>query len=329
VTDREIAPPGPGEVQVAVAYVGICGTDLHLFHGAMDGRVQPGRVIGHEMSGTVAAVGPDVAGWSPGSKVTVIPVVSCLDCSACLAGNAHVCHRLSFLGIDADGAMCERWNVPAASLVALPQECELRVAALVEPTAVAVHDVRRSVVQPGERTLVVGGGPIGLLIATVASERGADVLLLEPDPLRRAAAQAARLRVRDPAAPDLVEEMLSWTDGAGPAVAFEVSGSQAGMDTAVAHLAVRGRLVVVAIHPEPRTVNLHRFFWRELTLHGARLYERADFEEAVRLIAVGAIPADVLITGCEPMDRVQQAIESLEDGQGAVKVLVDCRGSAR
>ena len=144
VQDREIEPPGPGQVQIDVAYTGICGTDLHIFHGDMDARVGEQAVIGHEMSGRIAALGAQVDGWQTGRPVTVMPLAWCGVCPACRAGHEHICHHLDFLGIDSAGAMQGRWNVAASTLIALPPALPLERAALIEPVAVAVHDVRRA-----------------------------------------------------------------------------------------------------------------------------------------------------------------------------------------
>ncbi|MGW1605981.1 zinc-dependent alcohol dehydrogenase, partial [Streptomyces eurythermus] len=141
------APPGPGEVELAPAYVGICGTDLHIYHGDMDGRVHAPAVLGHEMSGRVVSVGPGVEGWRPGDAVTVMPLRWDDTCPACLRGHQHVCRHLDFIGIDSPGAMQQRWTVPAATLIRLPEALALDRAALVEPTAVAVHDVGRAAVR--------------------------------------------------------------------------------------------------------------------------------------------------------------------------------------
>ncbi len=324
VLERDVSPPGPGEVEIDVAYTGICGTDLHIFHGAMDHRVTMPAVLGHEMSGTISALGEGVSGWAVGDRVTVMPLDWCGTCPACLAGNSHICHNLNFIGIDSPGSMQNRWNVPARVLVALPPDVTLEAAALAEPTAVAVHDVRRSGLAAGEKALVVGGGPIGLLIAIVAKARGGDVLVLELNEERRALAESLGLQTADPAGVDVGALVEEWTDGAGAAVAFEVSGAVAGLETAIVSLAVRGRLVVVAIHSNPPPVNLFRVFWRELTLIGARVYERVDFEEAVRMLASGEVPSAPLITRIDPLADTAAAFELLETGQ-AMKLLIDCR----
>jgi (R,R)-butanediol dehydrogenase/meso-butanediol dehydrogenase/diacetyl reductase len=327
IMEVQARDPGPGEVAIDVAYTGICGTDLHILHGAMDARVTQPAVLGHEMAGTIGAVGKGVDAWSPGDRVTVMPLASCGHCPACRAGHGHICHNLDFLGIDSPGSMQTRWNVAQEALVALPAGVALGHCALAEPVAVAVHDVRRAQLGAGERAVIVGGGPIGLLIACAARAQGADVVVLELSEPRRVLARRIGLRTVDPIAVDVPEFVAEWTDGAGADVAFEVSGAVAGLESAIQSLRVRGRVVVVAIHSTPPPVNLFRVFWRELTLIGARVYERADFEQALRLIELGAIPAADLITSIEPLDEVAAAFGELESGR-AVKILIDCRASA-
>ncbi len=319
-----VGPPGPGQVQIAVAYTGLCGTDLHIFHGDMDARVTMPAVIGHEMSGTIAAVGTGVTGWSVGQPVTVMPTLSCGLCPACRRGNTHICHNLNFIGIDSEGSMQNSWNVSADILVALPEGLALDEAALIEPTAVAVHDVRRSKLVVSDFVVVIGGGPVGQLIASVALQQGARVVLVELDPGRRETARGFGITTIDPREENLVEYVLRETDGAGADVAFEVSGAAAGVNSAVEVLTTRGRLVMVAIHPRPKEIDLHRFFWRELEMFGARLYQREDFEEAVRLVAAGALPARQLISRVVALQDVEKGFLALESG-GVMKVLVDCR----
>jgi (R,R)-butanediol dehydrogenase / meso-butanediol dehydrogenase / diacetyl reductase len=320
----ENPPPGPGQVEIAPAYVGICGTDLHIFHGDMDARVAAPAVLGHEMSGRIVRVGAGVEDWSPGDAVTVMPLRWDDTCPACRAGHQHICQHLDFIGIDSPGAMQQRWTVPATTLVRLPGSLPLDHAALVEPTAVAVHDVGRAQVRAGEKAVVVGGGPVGILIALVARAAGAEVRVVELSSHRRRLAEKLGLTTWDPAADDLPELVREWTGDAGAEVAFEVSGAQGGVDTAVDVLGVRGRLCLVAIHPRPREVNLHRFFWRELTLVGARLYDRTDFERAVTLVADGTVPAQQLISKVVPMAQAPDAFEALEGGGDVMKILVDC-----
>ncbi|MGY5116162.1 zinc-dependent alcohol dehydrogenase [Streptomyces sp. 900105755] len=321
--------PGPGEVELAPAYVGICGTDLHIFHGDMDTRVAAPAVLGHEMAGRIVRVGPGVEGWRPGDAVTVMPLRWDDTCPACRAGHQHICQHLDFIGIDSPGAMQQRWTVPASTLIRLPGTLPLDQAALVEPTAVAVHDVGRAAVKEGEKVVVVGGGPVGILIALVARAAGAEVRVVELNAHRRLLAEELGLSTWDPATADITALVQRWTGEAGADVAFEVSGAAGGVDTAVDVLGVRGRLCLVAIHPRPREINLHRFFWRELSLVGARLYDRGDFERAVTLVADGTIPAQRLITKIVPLTEAPAAFEALESGGDVMKILVDCTDGTR
>jgi 2-desacetyl-2-hydroxyethyl bacteriochlorophyllide A dehydrogenase len=327
IGDAEAVPPGGGMVQLAVAYTGICGTDLHIAHGAMDARVSPPAILGHEMAGRVAATGDGVTDWRAGDPVTVMPLVWCGECAACRGGVSHICQHLSFLGIDAPGSLQQRWTVPADTLVPLPVDMPLRTAALAEPTAVAVHDVRRAQLARGERAVVVGGGPIGLLIAAVARDAGGDVLLVEPNTGRRQLAESVGLATLDPGDRPVAEHVEEWTEGTGAEVAFEVSGAVAGIQSSIDALGPRGRLVVVAIHSTPPPVDLFRVFWRELTLIGARVYERPDFEQAVSLLAAGRIPVDALVTAVLPISDVAEAFAALDAGE-AMKILVDCAAAA-
>lgn len=322
IMENPISEPPAGTVRIRVAYCGICGTDLHILHGNMDHRVNLPQAIGHEMSGTIDALGDGVDSFSPGDIVTVMPLDWCGECPACVAGHRHICHNLNFVGIETTGAMQQFWTVPASLVVPVPAGVSLAHAALVEPLAVAAHDVRRSRLTDGETALVIGGGPIGQLIALVAREQGARVILAEPSADRRAFAARHGALAVDPIAEDLAAIVQTETGGAGADVVFEVAGIAATALDATAHARTRGRVVMVAIHPKPVPIDLHRVFWRELEILGARVYEREDFERAISLIAAGAIPADELITATVPLSRTLEAFESLTNAQ-ALKVLID------
>jgi 2-desacetyl-2-hydroxyethyl bacteriochlorophyllide A dehydrogenase len=325
----EASPPQAHEVQIAVDYVGICGTDLHILDGAMDHRTGGDRVLGHEMSGRIAAIGSQVTGWYVGDRVTVMPLDWCGTCPACVRGHRHLCHALRFLGIDAHGAMQSYWNVDSRILVGLPAQLDARHAALVEPTAVAFHDVGRAELRPGDQVCVVGAGPVGVLVALVARRAGAHVTILEPNAFRRWVAEGLEFRAFDPGNAEALATVKSWNEGAGFDVAFEVSGSAAGVDLAVDALAVRGRLILVGIHTSTRDIDLFRVFWRELSISGARLYDRADFLAAIDFLVEPGFPADALISRVVDLDHPAEAFDALRNGSEVMKVLIDCRATGR
>jgi 2-desacetyl-2-hydroxyethyl bacteriochlorophyllide A dehydrogenase len=317
-------PPAAGQVQIRVSYCGICGTDLHIFHGAMDQRVRMPQVLGHEMSGAITAVGTGVEGYAPGDRVTVRPLDPCGKCPACRAGHGHICQNLKFIGIDAPGALQALWTVPVHTLHRLPDSLSMEQAALVEPIAVACHDVRMGNVSAGEYVVVLGGGPIGLLVALVARSRGARVVLSEVNPFRVALARELGLDAVNPKDLDLVQKVNDETATAGADVVFEVSGSAAGAEMMTKLPRTRGRIVVVAIFANPPQVDLFRFFWRELKLAGARVYEAEDFEAASALAASGTLPLDRIITGTTPLEGMEPALRQMESGGEVMKILVRC-----
>jgi 2-desacetyl-2-hydroxyethyl bacteriochlorophyllide A dehydrogenase len=231
---------------------------------------------------------------------------------------------LKFIGIDTPGALQGIWTVPAHTLHRLPDSLALREGAMVEPVAVACHDVRMSDLKEEEFAAVIGGGPIGILVALVAQARGARVVLAEVNPFRLQLARDLGIDAVNPVETDLLQLVNERTGGAGADVVFEVSGSQTGADTMTKLPRTRGRIVVVAIYAEPPKVDLFRFFWRELKLSGARVYEPEDFELAIELAATGRLPLAKLITDVLPLDRLEEAMHRMEGGGNCMKILVSC-----
>ena len=315
--------PQSGEVQLRVSHCGICGTDLHIFHGVMDQRVTMPQIMGHEMSGTIHAIGDGVEGFTVGDKVTVMPLAPCNDCPACEAGHNHICHNLKFLGIDTQGAFQENWTVPAYTLHKLPDNLSLKHGALIEPLAVAYHDVRLAGVKDGDDVVVLGGGPIGMLVALVARYAGANVLVSEINPYRVSLAQSLGLDSVNPQETDLVERVMQKTNNAGADIVFEVSGSQAGATIMTDLLRTRGLAVIVAIFAKRPEINLFRFFWRELRLQGVRVYENQDFAEAIALAASGELPLDELITDVRSLSQLKAGFEDMEKGGEIMKILLE------
>lgn len=325
----ESVPPAAGEVQIDVAYCGICGTDLHVYLGHMDQRIGNHRVIGHEMSGTVRAIGEGVDNVAVGDHIVVRPLDACGECPSCLRGFRHVCQNLTFLGLDTNGAFQEQWNVPAHTLHLLPKELSLQEAALIEPAAVAVHDVRRGNVSASDDVLVIGGGPIGMLIAMVAKQTGANVTVSEINTHRLAMAKELGVNTINPLEQDAVETLMAATGSKGMDVVFEVSGTQPGVDLMTAVTAVRGRIVMVAIHAEKPTVDLFQFFWKEIEMIGARVYEPEDYDAAIKLVAEEKIDSKRLITSIQSLPQIQSAFEELASNPQAMKTLIQCSSEAK
>lgn len=316
-------PPGKGQVQLKVSHCGICGTDLHIYHGVMDRRVTFPQIMGHEVSGTVSAVGDGVTDFSIGDAVVVMPLDPCGDCPACRTGHSHICQNLKFLGIDTPGAFQSYWTVPAHTLHRLPNNLSLAHGAMIEPLAVACHDVRLGEVKTGEYVVVLGGGPIGILIALVAKQAGARVLVSEINPFRLELAQQLELDTINPLENDLPAYVTDQTNGAGADVVFEVTASGPGAEVMTQLPRTRGRIVIVGIFGQPTPVDLFRFFWRELRLLGARVYEHQDFAQAIQLAAAGVIPLDQIITDIRPLSQLETGFKQMESGGKVMKILLE------
>jgi 2-desacetyl-2-hydroxyethyl bacteriochlorophyllide A dehydrogenase len=324
IVDVPQEEPGTGEVRIKVAYCGVCGTDVHIYHGMMDQRVKMPLTIGHEMSGTIDALGAGVTGYDVGEKVVVRPLDNRAE-KPSDKGFSHIAAGLKFIGIDSPGAMQQFWNVPAFTLHKLPAEIDMQLAALTEPLAVACHDVRLSGLVAGEVVVVLGGGPIGMLVALVAREAGGEVIISEMNPTRVALAQAMGFEVVNPAKNDLVEYVSAKTDGGLADVVFEVAGVQPTVDVMTEVAGIRGRIVMVAIHGQPRPVNLFKFFWKELKLIGARVYEPQDYDKAIALVSAGELELSQLVTSVAPLSEVQSVFEQIDANPDGMKVLLDCQ----
>ncbi|MDX8518365.1 zinc-binding alcohol dehydrogenase family protein [Mesorhizobium dulcispinae] len=287
------APP-PGWARVAVSHVGICGTDYHIFEGKHPFLAYP-RIMGHEVSGTVDEKGEGV-GLAIGEAVIINPYLACGKCIACRHGKPNCCVSIEVLGVHRDGAMCDEILVPAQNLYPA-NGLSLADAAAVEFLAIGAHAVRRSLAAPGQRTLVIGAGPIGLGTALFARIAGLDVSLLDMSTERLDFAEselgfAALDGSKTPAA-DLVRQA---TGGEGFDIVFDATGNTKSVQSAFAHVAHGGTLVLVSVVKDDITFSDPEFHKREMTLVGSRNALRADFDHVAASIRNGAVPLAKLVT---------------------------------
>ncbi len=201
----------------------------------------------------------------------------------------------------------------------------MEVAALVEPLAVACHDVRLGEVQAGEQAVVIGAGPIGTLVALVARHAGASVLVSEVNPFRIEFAKDLGFDAVNPEKKDLTTLVEERTGGAGADVVFEVSGTQAGAQIMTELVRIRGRMVVVAMFAEAPKLDLFRILWRELRLCGVRVYEPEDYDRAIELVAGEELPLEQLITARRSLGDLQEIFEEIGSEPEMMKVLVDAQ----
>ena len=296
VASIEKPVPGRSEVLLRVLAAGICGTDLTIYAGKFDPkRSVPPMVPGHEICGVIEALGADVSGWSVGERVAVNPLISCGTCYACLNGFPHVCKTLKLVGVDRNGGFAQHVTASADQLYRLPSGVSDVAGALVEPVAVAVHDYRMARLAVGGTALVIGAGPIGILIAMVARRAGARrIVLSEVNEYRLGVARDLGFDARHPAKEGFRDGIVADFDGVGPDAAFEVTGSAAGYQAALDCVRVRGTVVQVGIPHGGMSTDLRRVNFAELSIVGTRVYEPLDYVTAIDLLAGGAIAVDAV-----------------------------------
>ena len=322
--EKELVAPAAGEVRIKVAYCGICGSDVHIYHGNMDARVSIPQTIGHEMSGVIDAIGEGVEGYAVGDKVVVRPLDNRLE-EPSDKGFSHICKKLKFIGIDSEGAMQQYWNIMASTLHKLPVDIDLKLAALIEPMAVACHDVRRSGLKGDEVAVVLGGGPIGALVAMVARTTGAKIIVSEVNPVRVNMLRELGFDVINPTEQDLLAHVTEVSNGSLADVVFEVAGVQSTAEVMTQIAGLRARIVGVAIHAHPENVDLKMFFWRELSFLGARVYEYQDYERAIDLVSKKELPLESIITKVRPLSEIQQMFEEIVHNPSGMKFVLDCQ----
>ena len=292
-----VPEPGPREVLIEVGQCGICGTDVHL---VLEQIARPGTVLGHEWAGTIVDVGAEVEGWTIGDRVVCGPSPGCGECRACRAGRPSVCLRRPPVDhLDFRGAYARYVVAPAEQLLAVPDPLSLREAALVEPTAVAMHAVTLSGVTPDDRVLVTGAGPVGLLVTAVLHARGVhDVTVSEPSPVRRERALAVGAsHAVEPQ--DLPRARMGAPVDDPFQVVFECSGRADAAESAIDQLDFAGVCVLVGTgHDLPR-INHNRVIVLENSILGAYNYDADGFVPALQLLASGDLPIHALV---EPTD---------------------------
>ena len=276
-------PPRPraGEVLVEIARVGLCGTDYHAFHGEQPFFQYP-RVLGHELSGVVRAVGPDVD-LPLGTEVAVIPYLPCGACRACRAGATNRCRALSVLGVHQDGGLMLDLIVPVAQLYHRPG-LDLDQLATLEPLAIGAHAVRRSVATEDDVVVVIGGGPIGLGILARLRHLGVSPYLVESAPERREFAQAWLPGIRALPSPGALE---AFREAEGPDLAnvvFDATGSRESMRSALEWAGPGGQVVWVGLTQGSVDVEDPLFHQRELTLKASRNATRDDFDAVAEMM---------------------------------------------
>ena len=321
--------PGPGEVVIKNMVCGVCGTDVHIFHGEPGSAdVTPPVVLGHEYSGEVVEVGEGVTALKPGDHVTVDPNIYCGECVYCRNGKKQLCETMQAVGVTRDGGFGEYSLVPAAQAFKLGDSVPYEAGAMAEPVACCLHGIDLAGIKAGDRVCIVGGGAIGLIMLQLAKLSGASSLVLsEPNEKRRQVALSLGADAAiDPTAPD-AGSAYEAALGDGADVVIECVGNNAAVKSAF-QLAKKGATIVLFSVPKvDATFDLPLFdvYKKELTIKGS-FVNPDTHERAVRLINSGKLDFTSIITHRFNLDQLPEAI-AMQMSSESIKVVVCPHGA--
>jgi L-iditol 2-dehydrogenase len=323
---RDVDKPTIGDAQVLIQIkrLGVCGSDIHVFHGMHPYTSYP-VVQGHEVSGVIAKVGNQVEGLSAGDKVTFTPQVTCGECYPCTHGMYHICETLKVMGFQTDGAAQEFFPVDADKVLKIPNDVSLDQAAMVEPVSVAVHALSRGGDVRGKKVLVLGAGTIGNLVAQVAKASGAEGVMItdiSDYKLDKATECGIDFSV-NPQKQDLAQAILRDLSPSRADLILECVGVQDTITQAIDNARKGTSIVVVGVFGKKPEVNLGLVQDRELCLVGTLMYQKCDYERAIELVAGGQLCLDEMITHHFPFNEYLSAYETIERAMGNImKVMV-------
>lgn len=327
LTIEEIPTPTPkaGEIVMKVAGCGVCHTDLHFVDHGVPTFKKPPLVLGHEASGTVAAVGEGVKDWKEGDRLLLPAVYGCGQCRMCRLGRENVCENMVFFGSSVNGAYAEYVLSPAHAAIPLPPEIPLVEGSIIaDATTTPFHAVvNRGQVKPGDAVVVFGCGGIGLNCVQVAAAVGAQVIAVDiaDHKLEWARKLGAKAAV-NPKSVERLDKELRRLTGGGADVAFECIGNPATQEQAFNAVRAGGRFVVVGSSDKPMSLNTGKVMFREIEIIGSLGCRTVDYPRVLELARQGKIKVAELVTAKFPLDEINTAFDTLRRGEGIRSVIV-------
>jgi len=325
---NDVPEPGklkPDEILLRIRRIGICGSDIHVYHGKHPFTPYP-VVQGHEYSAVIEAVGEAVTKARPGMKATARPQLVCGVCGPCRRGQYNICQNLKVQGFQAPGCAQELFVVPEDWLVIFPENMSFEQGALIEPASVGAHSTSRASSLKGKNVVVSGAGTIGNLIAQFVKARGASrVLITDISDFRLNIAKQCGLENTANVIKESFKEAVSRVFGEeGFQIGFEAVGIQDTMDSLVANIEKGGEIVVAGVFEEPPRINMAVVGEHELKIIGTMMYKHEDYEEAVRFISEGKIITDPLVSKHFPFEQYHDAYKYIDEKRDkTMKVMID------
>lgn len=327
VTDLPTPHAGPGELVLRNQVCGVCGTDVHIYHGEPGSAdVNPPVVLGHEYSGEVVEVGEGVTGFAVGDHVTVDPNIYCGHCSYCQNGKKQLCPSMEAIGVTRDGGFAQYSRIPASQAFKLEPTVPWEAAAMAEPLACCLHGIDLAGIQVGDKVCVVGGGAIGLLMVQLAKLSGASqIVLSEPNEKRRQVGlQLGANAALDPTRPDS-QEAFAQVLGGGANVVIECVGNVPAVKSAFQFAGKGATVLLFSVPKVDATFDLPLFdvYKKELTIKGS-FVNPDTHARAVALINSGKVDFDPIITHRFTLDQLPEAI-AMQMSDASIKVVVEAQ----
>ena len=326
VRDLPLPEIGEQDVLVRVAACGVCGTDVHIYHGSKGSTdVKPPVVLGHELAGEVEKIGSQVTTVKPGDHVTIDPNIYCGKCHFCQIGKKQMCQNLYAIGVNRDGGFAQYCVAPETQCYQLDKEVPLKYGAMTEPLACCVHGIDRAGIRQGDTVCVIGGGAIGLLMIQLAKLSGASkVILSEPVAMRREIGKkVGAWACVDPIHEDIKERLKELLGTEGVDVVIECVGTSVAAEQAFL-AADRGATILLFSVPKPESIyslHLEEVFQKELTILGSMINPDTH-GRAAALINSGVLKLEPIITHSFSVEQVEEAI-LMQQSADSIKVIVE------
>lgn len=317
--------PDADEIIMQTKRIGVCGSDIHVFHGLHPYTSYP-VIQGHEIGGVVSAVGEGVEDLAVGDKITFMPQVMCGECYPCRHGMYHICESLKVMGFQTDGAAQEYFRLPAENVLKLPDDFSLDQAAMIEPIAVAVHAITRGGGADGRKVIVLGAGTIGNLTAQVAKACGAtSVMITDVVDYKLEKARECGIDVAVNTTTEDLSDAIQRHFGEDKAdLILECVGVEDTITQAVENSRKGATVVIVGVFGKKPRVDLGLVQDRELSLVGTLMYQKSDYQKAIELVAGGKMQLDPMITHRFKFSDYLDAYHAIENAEGRVlKVMIE------
>lgn len=324
---REVPVPeiGAGQVLVKIMEIGVCGSDIHVYHGEHPFTSYP-VTQGHEVSGVIEKLGDGVEGLKVGQKVTIQPQVVCGECWPCRNGKYNLCESLKVMGFQTTGVASEFFAVDAEKVTPLPEEMSLEEGAMIEPLAVAVHAVRRAGDVTGKDICVLGAGPIGILVAQAAKGLGAGrVMVTDVSGLRlEKAKECGADMVVNTRERDFGEAFVEFFGPDKADVIYDCAGNDVTMGQAIKYARKGSTIILVAVFAKMASVDLAVLNDHELDLNTSMMYRSEDYEKAIELVQEGKVRLMPLLSKRFPFREYLEAYKYIDENrESTMKVLID------